>query len=77
MWRSGRRGRNDPAKNKHHFATTAALEWTVARDMKLIEWLKKRRARKACGMHCGTCPFLKSHWNGMVFNGLSCRRGLW
>ncbi len=44
---------------------------------KLIVWFKKRRARKTCGMHCGTCVFLESHWDDYKFNYLSCRKDLW
>lgn len=44
---------------------------------KIREQLRKRRLFKACGRKCGTCPYLKSHWDGLRFIGLSCLKGAW
>lgn len=44
---------------------------------KISEQLRKRRLLKACGRKCGTCPYLKSHWDGKQFLGLSCLKGAW
>ena len=33
---------------------------------RLINWLRKRRLRKICGLHCETCPFLQSHYAALA-----------
>ena len=57
------------SKRKKSYIVIVELAWTRRTSMRLIERWRKRKQRKACGMNCGTCPFLESHWNGMKFWG--------